>query len=125
MHALDIAIRAKIPGRPAFADQMQDFVDERFRDRGDDEHWPANDTWIHGRGPGPSRAQIVTVRARMRVWIDLTNSPHVLVMRPVIERLRADGHEVRVTARDFAQTIELCRRLGWSTRRSAVTAGSA
>ncbi len=48
----------------------------------------------------------------MRVWIDLTNSPHVLVMRPVIERLRADGHEVRVTARDFAQTIELCQRLG-------------
>jgi predicted glycosyltransferase len=46
----------------------------------------------------------------MRVWIDLTNSPHVLVMRPVIERLRADGHEVRVTARDFAQTIELCER---------------
>jgi len=48
----------------------------------------------------------------MRVWIDLTNSPHVLVMRPVIERLRAEGHEVRVTARDFAQTLELCRRLG-------------
>jgi predicted glycosyltransferase len=48
----------------------------------------------------------------MRVWIDLTNSPHVLVMRPVIERLRAAGHDVRVTARDFAQTIELCQRLG-------------
>jgi uncharacterized protein len=48
----------------------------------------------------------------MRVWIDLTNSPHVLVMRPVIERLRADGHDVRVTARDFAQTIELCERFG-------------
>jgi predicted glycosyltransferase len=48
----------------------------------------------------------------MRIWIDLTNSPHVLVMRPVIECLRADGHEVRVTARDFAQTIELCDRLG-------------
>jgi uncharacterized protein len=48
----------------------------------------------------------------MRVWIDLTNSPHVLVMRPVIERLRGDGHEVAVTARDFAQTIELCERLG-------------
>jgi predicted glycosyltransferase len=47
----------------------------------------------------------------MRVWIDLTNSPHVLVMRPVIERLRADGHEVQVTARDFAQTLELCERL--------------
>jgi predicted glycosyltransferase len=47
----------------------------------------------------------------MRVWIDLTNSPHVLVMRPLIERLRADGHDVRVTARRFAQTIELCERL--------------
>ena len=48
----------------------------------------------------------------MRVWIDLTNSPHVLVMRPVIERLQADGHDVRVTARDFAQTLELCERHG-------------
>jgi hypothetical protein len=47
----------------------------------------------------------------MRVWIDLTNSPHVLVMRPVIEVLREDGHEVRVTARDFAQTLALCQRL--------------
>jgi predicted glycosyltransferase len=48
----------------------------------------------------------------MRVWIDLTNSPHVLVMRPLIDCLREDGHEVRVTARDFAQTLELCKRLG-------------
>lgn len=46
----------------------------------------------------------------MRVWIDLTNSPHVLVMRPVIELLRADGHEVKVTARDFAQTLQLLDR---------------
>src|SRR4051795_1739446 len=48
----------------------------------------------------------------MRVWVDLTNSPHVLVMRPLIEVMRADGHEVEVTARDFAQTLELCRRFG-------------
>ena len=48
----------------------------------------------------------------MRVWVDLTNSPHVLVMRPLIEAMRADGHEVEVTARDFAQTLELCARLG-------------
>jgi predicted glycosyltransferase len=46
----------------------------------------------------------------MRVWIDLTNSPHVLVMRPVIEVLREDGHEVVVTARDFAQTLQLLER---------------
>ncbi len=50
----------------------------------------------------------------MRVWIDLTNSPHVLVMRPVIELLREDGHEVRVTARDFAQTLQLLERFGIS-----------
>jgi hypothetical protein len=48
----------------------------------------------------------------MRVWVDLTNSPHVLVMRPLIEVMRADGHEVEVTARDFAQTLELCARFG-------------
>ncbi|MGI8715523.1 MAG: DUF354 domain-containing protein [Solirubrobacteraceae bacterium] len=48
----------------------------------------------------------------MRVWVDLTNSPHVLVLRPVIERLRAQGHDVQVTARDFAQTLALCERFG-------------
>ena len=48
----------------------------------------------------------------MRIWVDLTNSPHVLVMRPVVRALEADGHEVEVTARDFAQTLELCDRLG-------------
>jgi uncharacterized protein len=48
----------------------------------------------------------------MRVWVDLTNSPHVLVLRPLIELMRADGHEVEVTARDFAQTLELCERFG-------------
>jgi predicted glycosyltransferase len=48
----------------------------------------------------------------LKVWIDLTNSPHVLVMRPVIADLRARGHEVEVTARDFAQTLGLCRRFG-------------
>jgi predicted glycosyltransferase len=48
----------------------------------------------------------------MRIWVDLTNSPHVLVMRPVIETLRDGGHEVEVTARDFAQTLELCERFG-------------
>jgi predicted glycosyltransferase len=48
----------------------------------------------------------------MRIWVDFTNSPHVLVLRPVIDVLRARGAEVRVTARDFAQTVELCERLG-------------
>jgi uncharacterized protein len=46
----------------------------------------------------------------LRVWVDLTNSPHVLVMRPLIAAMREDGHEVEVTARDFAQTLELLDR---------------
>jgi hypothetical protein len=48
----------------------------------------------------------------MRVWVDLTNSPHPLVLRPVIEELRGAGNDVEVTARDFAQTVALCERLG-------------
>ena len=48
----------------------------------------------------------------MRVWVDLTNSPHVLVMRPVIRALEERGAEVLVTARDFAQTLPLAERHG-------------
>ena len=43
----------------------------------------------------------------MRVWIDITNSPHVLFFRPLIRILRERGHEVEVTAREYAQTLEL------------------
>jgi uncharacterized protein len=48
----------------------------------------------------------------MRIWVDLTNSPHVLVMRPVIAALQGRGAEVHVTARDFAQTLGLLDRFG-------------
>src|SRR3954466_14830796 len=48
----------------------------------------------------------------MRVWVDLTNSPHVLVLRPAIRALERRGAAVLVTARDFAQTLELCERHG-------------
>jgi uncharacterized protein len=48
----------------------------------------------------------------MRIWIDMTAPAHVLVFRPVIARLRAAGHEVSVTARDYAQTLELLRLHG-------------
>src|SRR6476659_6848597 len=43
----------------------------------------------------------------MRVWIDMTAPAHVLVFRPIIPRLQERGHEVEVTARDYAQTLEL------------------
>jgi predicted glycosyltransferase len=46
----------------------------------------------------------------MRVWIDVTNSPHAVIFRPLIARMRARGHEVAVTSREFAQTVGLLDR---------------
>jgi predicted glycosyltransferase len=43
----------------------------------------------------------------VRVWIDVTAPAHVLVFRPLIEILRGRGDEVEITARDYAQTLEL------------------
>jgi uncharacterized protein len=48
----------------------------------------------------------------MRVWIDLTNTAHVLVLRPLVELLEADGHEVALTARPLSHTIELLEDWG-------------
>jgi uncharacterized protein len=45
----------------------------------------------------------------MRIWVDLTAPAHPVVFRPLLSRLRARGHEVLVTARDYAQTLDLCR----------------
>ena len=45
----------------------------------------------------------------MRVWIDMANSPHPLFFAPIAKRLEALGHDVLVTARDNAQTVELTR----------------
>jgi uncharacterized protein len=43
----------------------------------------------------------------LRVWIDITAPAHVLVFRPLIRILRERGAEVEVTAREYAQTVEL------------------
>src|SRR5688572_13459969 len=48
----------------------------------------------------------------MRIWIEITNSPHVLFFRPLIRLLEDDGHEVEVTAREYAQTLELLQLHG-------------
>ena len=48
----------------------------------------------------------------MRMWFYLTASAHPLVMRPIDDRQRAAGHDVEITARDYAQTLELCRLHG-------------
>jgi predicted glycosyltransferase len=43
----------------------------------------------------------------MNVWIDMTASAHVLVFRPLIRLLEERGASVEVTARDYAQTVQL------------------
>jgi predicted glycosyltransferase len=43
----------------------------------------------------------------VRVWVDLTNSPHAVIFAPLVRRLQARGDDVSVTARAYAQTLEL------------------
>ena len=43
----------------------------------------------------------------MRLWIDLANSPHVPFFRALINRFEAAGHEIELTAREFAETVPL------------------
>lgn len=46
------------------------------------------------------------------IWIDLDNSPHVPLFVPVVRRYRDEGTRVILTARDFAQTVDLLERAG-------------
>ena len=48
----------------------------------------------------------------MRIWIDLANSPHVPFFRVLIPEFVERGHQVEITARDFAQTVELATNAG-------------
>jgi predicted glycosyltransferase len=50
----------------------------------------------------------------MRVWIDLANSPHVPFFRALTDRFTAAGHEVEITARDFAETVPLAHVAGFT-----------
>jgi uncharacterized protein len=43
----------------------------------------------------------------VRVWVDLTNSAHVVVLRPLVEVLEERGDEVTLTARPLSHTTEL------------------
>jgi uncharacterized protein len=49
-----------------------------------------------------------------RIWVDLTNPAHVIVLRPLVELLEAGGHEVTLTARPLSHTTELLDDWGHS-----------
>jgi hypothetical protein len=48
----------------------------------------------------------------MKVWVDFTASAHPLVFRPLVQLLEQQGHEVEITARDYAQTLQLIESHG-------------
>jgi uncharacterized protein len=48
----------------------------------------------------------------MRIWIDLANSPHAPFFRALIPEFTARGHQVEISARDYAQTVELATKAG-------------
>lgn len=52
----------------------------------------------------------------LRIWIDLANSPHVPFFRALIPEFAARGHQVEISARDFAQTVELATKAGMTPR---------
>jgi predicted glycosyltransferase len=43
----------------------------------------------------------------MRIWVDMTNVAHPIVLRPLIELLEQDGHQVQITARPLSHTLDL------------------
>lgn len=48
----------------------------------------------------------------MRIWIDLATPPQVIFFRPILRCLIRRGHELLITAQDYAQTIPLVERYG-------------
>lgn len=50
----------------------------------------------------------------MRIWIDLANSPHVPFFRSLTNEFIQRNHEIVVTARAFAETVELAEAAGFA-----------
>jgi predicted glycosyltransferase len=65
-----------------------------------------------GRLGWATSARCLAHNKPVRLWFDMTAPAHPLVFRPVLARLREQGHDVVVTARDYAQTLGLLERLG-------------
>ncbi len=49
----------------------------------------------------------------MKIWLDLTNSPHINFFKPFIKKWDDEGYEVIITARNLANTLSLIEQNGW------------
>jgi len=45
----------------------------------------------------------------MKIWIDISNAPHVIFFKSLIKELKKEGHEVLVTARSYGPIFGLLR----------------
>jgi uncharacterized protein len=61
----------------------------------------------------------------MRLWIDLANSPHVPFFKALAEKFKDQGHEIEVTAREFAETIPLAQAAGFAPQVAGAHGGRA
>jgi len=61
----------------------------------------------------------------MRLWIDLANSPHVPFFKALTKRFVSQGHEIEITAREFAETVPLALAAGFSPEVVGVHGGRA
>src|ERR1041384_2593522 len=62
---------------------------------------------------------------KMRLWIDLANSPHVPFFKALTKRFVSQGHEIEITAREFAETVPLARAAGFAPEGVGVHGGRA
>ncbi len=77
----------------------------------------AEEAAVYGDGgskpaTGPAAPTVARDGRGVRVWVDCTAAAHPLVLRPIVERLERQGHEVFVTAREYGQTEGVLERLG-------------
>lgn len=49
----------------------------------------------------------------MKIWIDLTNSPHINFFEPFKKIWEKQGHELIITTRDLSNTIDLVNQKKW------------
>jgi predicted glycosyltransferase len=52
----------------------------------------------------------------MRIWFDISNSPHINMFYQLIKELEAEGHEIVITSRPLANTVELLDQAGLAHR---------
>lgn len=46
----------------------------------------------------------------MKIWIDLTNSPHINFFKPFIAKWKTEGNEIIITTRNLSNTIDLIKQ---------------